>query len=99
MDVSLTIKMEASNISSIAELVLHELARRPNATMTDTTDLFLTGENITPDNVEIVATNLEQTGQILTAPRPVSDQKTLRILGMEIIDKLLKASQEKINQV
>lgn len=97
MGVNLNTKIEASNISTIAELIILELSRRPNTTITQIPSIE-TGDLSIINDLEPLIQDFSQTGQTILCPR-AQNSPILRVLGREIIDKLLSVNAEFITQV
>ena len=97
MGVNLTTKIEASNISTIADLIILELSRRPNTTITKIPSIN-SGDLSVISELEPLIQDFSQTGEEILCQRK-QNSPILRALGEEIIDKLLQVNSEFIPQV
>lgn len=95
MTITLDTYLTSENVQDIADLIIFELARRPDSgAPTDTTGLFIDGKVVKLEDIIKVVNNLKLTGQSITAP---GDNTTvLRTFGQSLIDKLLAANDETI---
>lgn len=92
MSISLATKLDASNIQSIADLILFELSRRPSASIpNNTTGIFTVGSAIDDSKITQLIQNLSAAGQTVSSSA-VQGNIALKALGQEIIDKLLAAN-------
>lgn len=96
MSITLDDYLTSENIQNIADLIIFELARRPDSKApTDTTGLFIDGKLVTLADITTIVNNLKLTGQSIAAPG--ADTTVLQTFGQSLIDKLLAANRETIN--
>ena len=95
MNLTLDTYFTAENAQAIADAIIFEIGRRPNAsTPINTTNLFTDGKVLTATDVNKLITNLSKTGKTVTSATQGTTAE--RSLGESIIAKLLEANEENI---
>lgn len=95
MNLTLDTYFTAENAQAIADAIIFEIGRRPNASSPiNTTNLFTDGKVLTATDINKLITNLSKTGKTITSA--VQGSTAQRALGESIIAKLLEANGENI---
>lgn len=95
MNLTLDTYFTSENAQAIADAIIFEIGRRPNAsTPVSTTNLFTDGKVLTATDINKLITNLSKVGKTVTSATQGTTAE--RTLGESIIAKLLEANGENI---